>query len=119
MSPTLHNVIILHWLNLIHPKLRDMVTQRFSKELRNSGYASIWPEISRSIDIFLKDISNEDASICRFNPVDHKYPQSNFNRSPWRGRGSTQRFRGNTNFNTQNDVKGTWYLFGSLGGTMI
>ena len=47
MSPTLHNVIILHWLQLIHPKMRDMVTQRYAKELRD---ASIWPEISRSID---------------------------------------------------------------------
>ena len=30
LSPTLHNVIILHWLQLIHPKMRDLVTQRFS-----------------------------------------------------------------------------------------
>jgi hypothetical protein len=96
MSPTLHNVIILHWLQIIHPKLRDMVTQRFSKELRDSTYASIWPEISRSIDTFLKDLSDEDSTIRRYDPTTSynksRYPEST--RSPWRGRGFTPRPRG-------------------------
>ena len=29
MSPTLHCTIILHWLQILHPKLRDHVTQLF------------------------------------------------------------------------------------------
>ena len=97
LSPTLHNVIILHWLQIIHPKMRDLVTQRFSKELRNATYASIWPEISRSIDSFLKDLSDESASasVCRYDSSSdyppRKYAESN---RPWRGRGSTPRFRG-------------------------
>ena len=103
MSPTLHNVIILHWLQIIHPKLRDMVTQRFSKELRDSTYASIWPEISRSIDTFMKDLSDEDSSIRRYDPTTkYNAPTTSYNpprysdsnRSQWRGRGFTQRPRG-------------------------
>ena len=101
MSPTLHNVIILHWLQLIHPKMRDLVTQRFSKELRDATYASIWPEISRSIDSFLKDLTDEPASVCRYdsppsysnNPSYRpRYPEST--RFPSRGRGVQSRFRG-------------------------
>ena len=97
LSPTLHNVTILHWLQIIHPKMRDLVTQRFSKELRNATYASIWPEISLSIDSFLKDLSDESASasVCRYDSSSdyppQKYAESN---RPWRGRGSTPRFRG-------------------------
>ena len=98
MSPTLHNVIILHWLQLIHPKMRDMVTQRFSKELRDATYASIWPEISRSIDSFLKDLSEEPVSVCRYdtssNPGYNRQRYSDSNRFPSRGRGFQPSLRG-------------------------
>ena len=101
MSPTLHNVIILHWLQLIHPKMRDMVSQRFSRELRDATYASIWPEISRSIDSFLKDLTSESASICRYDsPQNYSSPRSS--RLPWRGRGVPSRFRGTPTTRSQN-----------------
>ena len=64
LSPTLHNTIILHWLEKIHPKLRDLVTVRFATELRNNTYAALFPEISRSLDGLLAEL-NEDASACR------------------------------------------------------
>ena len=76
--------------------MRDMVSQRFSKELRDATYASIWPEISRSIDSFLKDLNDDSASICRYDSSPN-YPSSRYsepNRSPWRGRGNPTRFRG-------------------------
>ena len=63
LSPTLHNTIILHWLNILHPKLRDVVSQRFATELRNSTYARIFPEISRCINELLLTIDSE--SVCR------------------------------------------------------
>ena len=63
LSPTLHNTIILHWLNILHPKLRDVVSQRFATELRNSTYAKIFPEISRCINELLLTIDSE--SVCR------------------------------------------------------
>ena len=97
LSPTLHNIIILHWLQIIHPKMRDLVTQRFSKELRDATYASIWPEISRSIDSFLKDLNDESASasVCRYDSSSNYRPPSyQDNRLPWRGRGSSSRPRG-------------------------
>ena len=43
LSSTLHNTIILHWLNILYPKLCDVASQRFATELRNSTYARIFP----------------------------------------------------------------------------
>ena len=74
MSPTLLNTIVLHWLNTLHPNLRDVVTQRFITQLRDHTYASILPEISRSIVSLLDEVSN---------PVSvHRASYSN---SPYRG----------------------------------
>lgn len=94
MSPTLHCTIILHWLQVLHPKLRDLVTQRFCTELRNKTYASIWPEICRSVDTLLKELS-EDGTICRYGD-NSRYDAPA--RPPLRSRGSYQRFRGSPSY---------------------
>ena len=65
LSPTLHNTIILHWLNVLHPRLRDLVSQRFATELRNSTYARLFPEISRCVNELLSSLNHESESICR------------------------------------------------------
>ena len=65
LSPTLHCTIILHWLQILHPKLRDLVAQRFCTELRNASYAAIWPELCRTVDILLKELA-DDGTVCRF-----------------------------------------------------
>ena len=100
MTPTLHCTIILHWLQILHPKLRDLVTQRFCTELRNSSYAAIWPEICRSVDILLKEVSSEDGAVCKFgdSPGYDKYSAQRYgtSNSSQRSRGSYQRFRGNS-----------------------
>ena len=91
LSPTLHNTIILHWLQILHPKLRDLVTQRFCTQLRGASYAALWPEISKSIDMLLQELSSPvDQAICRFNDFSRSdgYSAS-------RSRGSYPRFRGN------------------------
>ena len=97
MSPTLHCTIILHWLNVLHPKLRDRVTQRFSRELRTVTYADIWPEISHSVDSLLSELA-EDSSICRFGDSTSRYSDtprfSGYSRPPSRSRGSYSRPRG-------------------------
>ena len=58
LSPTLLNTIILHWLQVLHPDLRDLVTQRFVTQLRDHTYGAIFPEISRSVDSFLEELNN-------------------------------------------------------------
>ena len=67
MSPTLHNTIVLHWLEILHPKLRSLVTQKFAIELRDATYATIFPEISRSIDSLLQELEDDSyqGASCR------------------------------------------------------
>lgn len=65
ITPTLQNTIVLHWLELLHPRLRDVVTQRFSAELRDKTYATIFPEISRSINDLIAEATT-GASVMRF-----------------------------------------------------
>ena len=67
LSPTLHNYVVLHWLQVLHPELRDLVTSRFITQLRDNTYASILPEISRSVDSLLEELNN-GASACRTFP---------------------------------------------------
>ena len=68
MSPTLHNTIILHWLQVLHPELRDLVTQRFITQLRDHTFAFIFPEISRSVDSLLDELSNTASASRTFPP---------------------------------------------------
>ena len=58
MSPTLLNTVILHWLQTLHPGLRDLVTNRFVTQLRDQTYAAILPEISKTVDSLLEDLNN-------------------------------------------------------------
>ena len=72
LSPTLHNNIILHWLQILDPGLRDLVTQRFITQLRNNTYAAIFPEISRSVDALLDELNHASANRSfPFNPQPH------------------------------------------------
>ena len=102
MSPTLHCTIILQWLNVLHPRLRDLVTQRFGIELRSRSYAALWPEISKSVDSLLKELSDSEVgSSCRFNDrfsdMSIRSPsfraRGSFSRPPRYPRRSTQSFR--------------------------
>ena len=102
LTPTLHCTIILHWLHLLHPKLRDLVTTKFATELRGKTYAAIFPEISKSVDSLLKEL-NEDPSICRYHADqeaasicrygDNRFSGSRYSASS-RARGSYPRSRG-------------------------
>ena len=79
MSPTLHSTVILHWLQILHPKLRDLVTQRFSVELRKSSYVALFPDISRCVDSLLRELQ-DDANVCRFGEMSVR-PSSRFGES--------------------------------------
>ena len=62
LSPTLHNTIVLHWLQVLDPGLRDLVTQRFITQLRNTTYAALFPEISRSVESLLEELNHATAN---------------------------------------------------------
>ena len=86
MSPTLLNSIILIWLNLLHPRLREVVTQRFSTDLRNRTFASLFPEISRSVGSLLEELNGETSTNRVFSSASyqsrHSAPNRSYNQKP-------------------------------------
>lgn len=82
MSPSLHNTVILHWLQLLHPQLRETVTTRFSTQLRNCTYAALFPEISRSVNPLLEELNGDTATNRVF--TNKSYQPSYPNKTPYR-----------------------------------
>ena len=77
MSPTLLNTIILQWLEILHPQLRDLVTQKFITQLREGTYGALLPEISRSVDGLLDELNNE-GSASRLQSNYKPYPSNSY-----------------------------------------
>lgn len=107
LSPTLLNTIILHWLQVLHPDLRDLVTQRFVTQLRDHTYGAIFPEISRSVDAFLEELNNGTSVNRAYNNRPYSYqsfnqrPQSQFPptyRKPFPRYNNPQQFNNNHRF---------------------
>ena len=90
MSPTLESNIVLHWLNILHPKLRAAVTQRFATQLRSNTYASLFPEISRSVGTILEELNN-DASVSRIYSTNNR---SNYSKPSFSARDNQSKFNG-------------------------
>ena len=66
LSPSLENMIVLHWLRLIHQDLPRLVKQRYGSELRSRTLASLKPEIYPAISSLLDEIhSISDTKIMR------------------------------------------------------
>lgn len=66
LSPTLENIIVLHWLHLLSPDLPRLVKQRYGTELRSKTLASIKPEISQAMNSLLDELrTTEDARVMR------------------------------------------------------
>ena len=76
MTPSLENVIVLLWLQLIHKDLPRLVKQRYGTELRSQTLASIKPEISQALQSLLDELrSSEEARVLRssnFYPVSQR-----------------------------------------------
>ena len=70
-TPSLENMIVLHWLSLIHKALPKLVKQRYATELRTRTLASIKPEISQALSSLLEelqsiqDVRNMQATVNR------------------------------------------------------
>ncbi len=66
MSPSLENMTVYLWLQLIHQQLPKLVKQRYATSLRSKTLASIKPEISGALDSLLEEIaSNEEAKVFK------------------------------------------------------
>ena len=62
LSPTLENVIVVTWLQLIHPELPRLVRQRYGTELRSRSLASIKPEILQALNSLLEELHSAEST---------------------------------------------------------
>ena len=77
VSPSLENLVVLLWLEKIHPKLPALVKQKYATELRSKTLFTLKPEISMSIPALLEEVSNlEDARVMRLGGSMPRRPNS-------------------------------------------
>lgn len=61
LTPTVERLAILHWLQLIDPKLPASVIKSFSNELQTMTLKDLQPQISSSIPSLLEEIKQGEA----------------------------------------------------------
>ena len=75
-TPTILNILVAIWLNIINPALPSMVQQRFATALRNNTVFSIRDEISDSIPILLAELQEKEGLINRNSSNNYQYQRS-------------------------------------------
>ena len=65
LTPTIQNILVAIWLNIINPALPALVQQRFSTELRNNTVYTIRDEISDSIPVLIAEMQEREGLINR------------------------------------------------------
>ena len=64
-TPTLLNVLVTCWLNILNPSLPSLVRQRFSTQLREATVYSIREEISDAIPTLIAEMEEREGIISR------------------------------------------------------
>jgi len=65
MSPTLENIVVFLWLQLLHKDLPGLVKMKYGPDLRSKTLASIKPEISAALDSLLEELGSQPTPILR------------------------------------------------------
>ena len=65
LSPSLENVIVYLWLQLINKDLPGLIKIKYGPELRHKSLASIKPEISCALNSLLEELGASNPSILR------------------------------------------------------
>ena len=83
MSPTLENIVVFLWLQLLHKDLPGLVKMKYGTELRSKTLASIKPEISAALDSLLEELGSPPIPVLRTSASTFGNSQRNFQeRSP-------------------------------------
>ena len=68
MTPTTERLIVLRWLEVLHPRLPELVGKVFSNELRSKSLKDLHPQILEQVDDLLCQIEqqrdSDQASKC-------------------------------------------------------
>lgn len=86
LTPTLENLVILRWLELLHKDLPQIIKQKYGTVLRSCTLSSIKQEISQALDSLLEEAETlDDVKVMRsrtFYPNRQNPSQSRQNRRP-------------------------------------
>jgi hypothetical protein len=63
MSPTVYRLAIVRWMELVHPKLPQLVCRTYAHDLQTMSLRDLQPQICRAISGFLEEIKAEDTQI--------------------------------------------------------
>ena len=81
MSPTLENLVVLLWLQQIHPNLPSVVKQKYGADLRSKTLASLKPEISLAIQSLMDEAKSFDARVMRLGQSGSAFPRRSQSRN--------------------------------------
>ena len=81
ISPTVENLIVLLWLEKLHPRLPTIVKQKYATALRTKTLYSLKPEISMAIPSLLEEAQSiEDARVMRLGGSGQRQHKSNYSK---------------------------------------
>ena len=81
ISPTVENLIVLLWLEKLHPRLPTIVKQKYATALRTKTLYSLKPEISMAIPSLLEEAQSiEEARVMRLGGSGHRQQRSNYSK---------------------------------------
>lgn len=96
MSPTVYRLAVLRWMELIHPKLPQLVARTYANDLQTKTLKDLQPLICRAVNGFLEEIKAEDSQIEASRAFVPNYSS----------RGRPPYARGNQNFNNSQGARG-------------
>lgn len=86
MTPTLENLVVLLWLQQIHPNLPGVVKQKYGADLRAKTLTSLKPEISLALPSLIDEAKSSDARVMRSGPPGATFQRRSFpNTNPRQG----------------------------------
>jgi len=104
MTPTLENVVVLLWLQQIHPNLPSIVKQKYGADLRAKTLTSLKPEISLALPSLINEAKSSDARVMRSGPTSSSFPHRNQSANFRQGsRRFPQQSRSQSRFNRRGD----------------
>ena len=83
ISPTVERMVVLRWLELLHPGLPALVQRTFAYDLGHMTLKDIQPQVVDALDGFLAELKSEDVKSARVNMGRFK-PSYRDNRRPYR-----------------------------------
>ena len=63
MSPTVYRLAVLRWMDLIHPKLSQLVARTYAQDLLTMSLRDLQLQICRAIPGFLEELAADEAQI--------------------------------------------------------